>query len=370
MLTVAKTGPTTYFILMNESCIDVDAHPLSDGGLLVSLGNSYTTYMKEEVGSYRITIDNKTCVLEKENDPTLLRSPCSGKLINFIVDDGGHVFAGDVYAEIEVMKMVMELRVSENGCVHYQKRPGAVLEAGSIIARLQLDDPSKVQQAEIFTGSLPTNITNPSLHGTKLHQQYQQAKSNLESILSGYTLPDPYFRERMKETIDLMMRCLRDPRLPLLELQDLISVISGRIVPNVEKKIRKLMASYASNITSVLSQFPSQQIAAIIDSHAATLTKKRDRDEFFLSMSDVVQLVQRYRSGIRGHMKNVVQDLLRKYLNVETQFQQGHYDKCLTTMREKNKDMGEITGTILSHSQVVKKNILVISLIVSTSLFL
>ena len=43
------------------------------------------------------------------------RSPSTGKLINYLVEDGGHVFSGDVYAEIEVMKMVMELRVTENG---------------------------------------------------------------------------------------------------------------------------------------------------------------------------------------------------------------------------------------------------------------
>lgn len=78
-------------------------------------GGSHTTYMKEEVGNYRIVIGNKTCVFEKENDPAVLRSPSTGKLINFLVEDGGHVFAGDVYAEIEVMKMVMELRVTENG---------------------------------------------------------------------------------------------------------------------------------------------------------------------------------------------------------------------------------------------------------------
>ena len=47
---------------------------LSDGGLLISFdGASYTTYMKDQVSSYRITIGNKTCVLHKENDPTKLR---------------------------------------------------------------------------------------------------------------------------------------------------------------------------------------------------------------------------------------------------------------------------------------------------------
>ena len=101
---------------MNDSHKEVEAHHLSDGGLLLSIdGASYTTYMKEEVQSYRITIANKTCVFEKENDPTILRSPSTGKLIHFMVEDGGHVFAGDVFAEIEVMKMVMELRVTENG---------------------------------------------------------------------------------------------------------------------------------------------------------------------------------------------------------------------------------------------------------------
>lgn len=33
----------------------------------------------------------------------------------------------------------------------------------------------------------------------------------------------------------------------------------------------------------------------------------------------------RYRSGIRGHMKAVVMDLLRQYLKVETQFQHGEF---------------------------------------------
>lgn len=54
------------------------------------------------LGRYRITIGNKTCVFEKENDPSLLRSPSAGKLIQFTVEDGGHLFAGQCYAEIEV----------------------------------------------------------------------------------------------------------------------------------------------------------------------------------------------------------------------------------------------------------------------------
>lgn len=44
------------------------------------------------------------------------------------------------------MKMVMTLTAVESGCIHYVKRAGAALEPGCVIAKLQLDDPSRVQQ--------------------------------------------------------------------------------------------------------------------------------------------------------------------------------------------------------------------------------
>lgn len=60
------------------------------------------------------------------------------------------------------------------------------------------------------------------------------------------------------------MKTLRDPSLPLLELQDIMTSVSGRIPPAVEKSIKKEMAQYASNITSVLCQFPSQQVSPMV----------------------------------------------------------------------------------------------------------
>ena len=43
--------------------------------------------------------------------------------------------------------MVMTLTAAESGCIHYVKRPGAALDPGCVIAKMQLDNPSKVQQA-------------------------------------------------------------------------------------------------------------------------------------------------------------------------------------------------------------------------------
>ncbi|XP_053562795.1 acetyl-CoA carboxylase 1 [Bombina bombina] len=361
---VTRQSPNSYVVIMNDSCVEVDVHRLSDGGLLLSYdGSSYTTYMKEEVDRYRITIGNKTCVFEKENDPSILRSPSAGKLIQYVVEDGGHVFAGQCFAEIEVMKMVMTLTAGESGCIHYVKRAGAVLEPGCVIAKLQLDDPSRVQQADLHTGPLPL-IHCTSLRGEKLHRVFHYVLDNLVNVMNGYCLPEPYFSNKLKDCVERLMKTLRDPSLPLLELQDIMTSVSGRIPPNVEKSIKKEMAQYASNITSVLCQFPSQQIANILDSHAATLNRKSEREVFFMNTQSIVQLVQRYRSGIRGHMKAVVMDLLRQYLKVETQFQHGHYDKCVFALREENKsDLSMVLNYIFSHAQVTKKNLLVTMLI-------
>ncbi|XP_068461041.1 acetyl-CoA carboxylase isoform X2 [Clinocottus analis] len=363
-LKVARQSPTTYVIILNDSNIEIDVHRLSDGGLLLCYdGSSHITYMKEEVDSYRVTVGNKTCVFEKEKDPTMLRSPTAGKLLQYMLDDGGHVFSGETYAEVEVMKMVMTLTVQQSGCIHFVKRPGAVLEPGCVLARVELDDPSSIHRVELNTAILPPQQPLPII-GEKLHQVFHCVLENLVKVMAGYCLEEPFFSIKLKQWVDTLMKTLRDPSLPLLELQEIMTSVASRIPPSVEKDIRKVMAQYASNITSVLCQFPSQRIANVLDSHAATLQRKADREVFFMNTQSIVQLVQRYRSGIRGYMKSVVLDLLKRYLQVEIQFQHAHYDKCVINLRQQHKpDMSPVLESIFSHAQVSKKNILVIMLI-------
>ena len=68
-------------------------------------------FFKESAESYRVVVGNQTVEFAKENDPSVLMAPSTGKLIKFLVDDGGHVNARDPYCEIEVMKMVTTLHV-------------------------------------------------------------------------------------------------------------------------------------------------------------------------------------------------------------------------------------------------------------------
>lgn len=154
-------------------------------------------------------------------------------------------------------------------------------------------------QAQPYTGGLPAQQTLP-ITGEKQHQVLRKALDNLNNVMNGYCLPEPYFSNKVgagrrrwsrcpaplphvavmarqavpvgagstsfcslqvKEWVAQLMKTLRDPSLPLLELQDIMTSISGRIPLSVEKSIRKVMAQYASNITSVLCSFPSQQVS-------------------------------------------------------------------------------------------------------------
>ena len=67
----------------------VGAHPLANEGLLVLLdGKSHSIYWREEVGTLRLMVDAKTCLIEQENDPTQLRSLTPGKSVRFLATVG------------------------------------------------------------------------------------------------------------------------------------------------------------------------------------------------------------------------------------------------------------------------------------------
>ena len=92
--------------------------------------------------------------LEPEVDPSVLTAPYGGKLTRLFVEDGAHVDKGTPFAEVEVMKMLFPLHASEAGHITLAKVPGALINAGEVLARLQLDDPNIVAKAAPFQGEL------------------------------------------------------------------------------------------------------------------------------------------------------------------------------------------------------------------------
>ena len=101
---------------------------------------------------------------------------------------------------------------------------------------------------------------------------------------------------------------------------DLLGTLSGRIPPTLEKKIKEILAEYEKNLHSVMCKFPAQKIANAIDQCAAAMGSSADHKALFLVTSDLFQLMQGYRNGVRGHLLFVIEKLVRSYLDVERLF--------------------------------------------------
>ncbi|XP_040575050.1 acetyl-CoA carboxylase [Lepeophtheirus salmonis] len=370
-VTATKIGPALYFIELNGSYKEVIAHKMTDGQLLLAVdGMTYTTCMQETSDQYRIMIGNQTVVFEKENDPSCLNSPSPGKLLKFLVPDGSHVKLNEAYAEIEVMKMVTTLHVRESGVITFCKRPCAVLENGCLIARIELDDPTSCKTSKKYNGPGFPDFDKELCVGKdimNLHQGYLKAKAQLENSLDGYCIPEPHFKPLIDQVIDEFLKHLRDPKLPLDEMKEILACISGRIPHNIEKGINKALNNYEQNITSVFAQFPSPYIVHAVDAYLAGINPK-EKEIAEMTVQPIIDLCTRYRNGVRGQMKDSVTDLLWRYIEVEKHFQIGHYDKIVNNLRQHinscdQKDMLWAVDRIFARNQYKQRNVIVNSLL-------
>ncbi|KAF9581259.1 acetyl-coenzyme-A carboxylase, partial [Lunasporangiospora selenospora] len=314
--TATRSGPNSYTLYLNGSVTSISVRPLTDGGLLVLLdGKAHTTYSLEEVQATRLMVDGKTCLLEKENDPTQLRSPSPGKLVRFLVESGDHVTASQAYAEIEVMKMYMPLIASEDGIVQFIKQPGTSLEAGDIIGILSLDDPSRVRHAKPFEGQLPP-MGQPTVHGAKPHQRFRELKLILDNAMDGYDN-----QALIQPTLKEIFEVLQNPELPYLEFSEVFAALSG---------------SKAADVTS-----------------------------FQATVAPLTAIIKDYQLGLKTHAWSFIAQYLVKYHEVEVLFDESsREEEIILSLRDQNKeDIEKVTRIALSHSRVTAKNNLVLSLL-------
>ncbi|KAJ9078850.1 acetyl-coenzyme-A carboxylase, variant 2 [Entomophthora muscae] len=350
-------GPNLYNLYINGSKAHIEICDLSDGGYLLLLdGRSHSMYCREEVGSSRIMIDGKTCLLEQENDPTQLRSPSPGKLMQFMVESGDHVNAGQAYAEIEVMKMCMPLIATESGTVQFIKQPGSTLEAGDILGILSLDDPSRVRHAVPYTGQIPAFGT-PRIQSSKVHQRLRDVIQVINWTLNGYDN-----QAILQNIIKALFELLRSPELPYLELNEALASLSGRIPASVEADLHRI----ADESLEQRKDFPVAQLRKVIDDQCRAPQHPADLTKFLSAIVPVSQVLENYAEGLSHHEKQVVHAFLDKYYQVEYLFDNPstREEEAVLQLRDIKKDaIDDVVETVLSHSRVANKNSLVLTLL-------
>merc|ERR1719324_187879 len=152
---VTRTGPDRLVLSINGSAIKAKVRTQADDSIFVSVGNSVMKVfgIEEALGLKLRLAGIGTIMLPTIYDPSELRSEFNGKVVRFLHDDGAAVKEGEPYVELEAMKMIMPIRASASGRVTHVKGAGSIVQAGELLAKLELDDPSSVQKIDDFEGS-------------------------------------------------------------------------------------------------------------------------------------------------------------------------------------------------------------------------
>ncbi|KAJ2826052.1 acetyl-coenzyme-A carboxylase [Coemansia erecta] len=351
----SRTGPTGWVLYINGAKVAVDVRPLSDGGILVLLdGKSHACYTSAEVGATRLLVDERTCLLEEEVDPTQLRSPSPGKLVRFLVDSGDHVKCGEAYAEIEVMKMYMQLTTSEDGIVQFVKQPGAALGAGEVIGVLTLDDPSLVKHAKPFEGQLAA-YGPPQAYGTKTHQLLQRSLTLLTNALDGYDSPLPA-SQLLQEISELLQRA----ELPFLELNEVLSALHSRLPPTLTAGLQAELAKAREHGAA----FPASEMLAIVNAFTRQMSPT-EAVTLTATLQPIRAVLDSYKNGLAAHERETFSGLLQRYYDAESVFAKcANEEEGFFALREKHRTQPElIVDAMVSHAGVAGKNKIVLAML-------
>ncbi|KAK4274088.1 hypothetical protein QN277_017370 [Acacia crassicarpa] len=348
-------GPGSYRLRMNESEVEAEIHTLRDGGLLMQLdGNSHVIYAEEEAAGTRLLIDGRTCLLQNDHDPSKLVAETPCKLLRYLVTDDSHIDADTPYAEVEVMKMCMPLLSPASGVIHFKMTEGQAMQAGELIARLDLDDPSAVRKAEPFHGSLPV-LGPPTAISGKVHQKCAASLNAARMILAGY-------EHNIEEVMQSLLYCLDSPELPFLQWQECLAVLVTRLPKDLKNELESKYKEFERISNPQNVDFPAKLLKGILDAHLSSCPDKEKGAQERL-VEPLMSLVKSYEGGRESHARIIVQSLFEEYLSVEELFSDNIQADVIERLRlQYKKDLLKIVDIVLSHQGVKSKNKLILRL--------
>ncbi|CAB9525754.1 Acetyl-CoA carboxylase 1 [Seminavis robusta] len=369
-LRCTRNGPHAFSIgsSTGTESVATSVRVLSDGGYLIDIAGSshvaYLTSAPEAATGMRINVGGANIAFSPDYDPSSLRSDVAGKLVKRLVGDGAHVRKGEVFAEVEVMKMFMPLKVDEAGVLSWNVNEGAALAPGDLLATLELDNPDNVSTVELFEGDLNLNLSgqaSATASTRRAHLLFRGAIEKLNGAVSGYVLSD----EAIERAISDLASAVMDPELPLLEIDEQLSVLSGRIpgklfdgISSILQDQKTLIAEQAGSGVQV--KFPAKQIIDLLQAEEASFTDASEQSAFHALTTPLRDAVVPYTkskaAGVPGSERALHSflSLLRKWVAVERWFYDASsYADAVESLRKAHKnDFVTVLEVCRSHEQL------------------
>lgn len=366
-LTCTRNGPHSYSIASDAGVesISTSVRVLSDGGYLIDLaGNSHVAYLTsaaEAATGMKINVGGASVAFSPDYDPSSLRTDVAGKLVKKLVADGAHLRKGEAYAEIEVMKMFMPLKVDEAGVITWNANEGASLAPGDLLATLELENPDNVSTVLTFDGDLKVTSTAAAAAIKRPHLLFRSAVEKLNGAVSGYVLGGDKIEQAMADLSDAVM----DPELPVLEIDEQLSVLSGRIPSRLFEGISAVLAEYKQVIvdqkgSGVQHKFPASKILDLMENEEKAIEDTSEQSVFHVLTTPLREAVIPYTrsqaAGVPGSERALHSflSILRKWISVERWFyDSSSYADAMENLRKMHKsDFNAVLEICRSHEQL------------------
>jgi acetyl-CoA carboxylase / biotin carboxylase 1 len=247
-LSCTRNGQNTFSISIDKdfaSEVTSNVRVLSDGGYLIDIaGNSHVAYVtskSDAATGMRMNVGGKTIAFSPDYDPTVLRTEVAGKLVKKLKPDGARVKKGEPYCEVEVMKMFMPLKVEESGILSWCANEGAAISAGDLLATLELENPENVSSVSVYSGELEApSVQNRPKVESRAHLMLRNSMETISKAMSGYVLS----ADAIETALASLALEVTRPSLPVFEIKEELSILSGRIPAGIFKKIDSLLNEY------------------------------------------------------------------------------------------------------------------------------
>jgi acetyl-CoA carboxylase / biotin carboxylase 1 len=251
-ITCTRNDQNSFSVSLEGDCeksVVTNVRILSDGGYLIDIcGVSHVAYLttKGDAGTgMRLNVGGVNVAFSPDYDPTSLRADVAGKIVKKLKPEGARVKKGEPYCEIEVMKMFMPLKVEESGVLTWKVNEGASLSPGDLLATLELENPENVSQVSVFGGDLAVpgwGSAGNSPNKRRPHLMLRSAVNRLSATLSGYSLSAQDIAGAFNDIIS----AATNPLLPVYEVQEQLSVLSGRIPSTLFDRISAILANFSA----------------------------------------------------------------------------------------------------------------------------
>jgi len=354
-LRCTRTGSSEFQIAVagdTTKCVTNSVRSLSDGGYLISSGGmsqvAYQTVKADATSGMKLSVGGRTVAFSPDYDPSTLRTDVAGKLVKKLVPDGAHVKKGGAYAEIEVMKMFMPLKVEESGVITWANNEGAALTPGDLLATLELENPENVSTVSTFEGDLdvtgwvsldaPVASSNAvsTSNGGRPHITLRKAIARLTNGMAGYV----FSSDAIDQTMVDIAAAVTDPSLPAYEIDEQLSVLNGRIDGALYDELSKMTSDFKGP-----SKFRADQFKHLIAVHMGDIKDEAERASFVASTALLVGAADPYTKSLADQVPGAERvlirflDILREWISVERWFCDGiSYADAVDNLRKANKN--------------------------------